>query len=200
MNVSTDWIPRHKQAAFGWENPEAVLRKLVVTLHYPLSDYLCLVITCISRCLELGSEIVQNSLFLIPVSFNLAHESPGLFFFFYISQEVETEQYYSMFLAELAQQGYDGVFLPKSRVRTMSSDKEKKTVDGCAIFFKKSKWVARDHWWTLSVWHPIFLRVLATVCILYMRVWIFSIIRDNLSAQNSVLMVKKKKKNLIRLS
>ena len=54
-------------------------------------------------------------------------------------QEVETEQYHSMFYPELAQQGYDGIFLPKSRVRTMNLDKEKKAVDGCAIFFRKSK-------------------------------------------------------------
>ncbi|KAH9487940.1 CCR4-NOT transcription complex subunit 6 [Bulinus truncatus] len=54
-------------------------------------------------------------------------------------QEVETEQYYSMFFPELAGHGYDGIFLPKSRVRTMNSDKEKKSVDGCAIFFKKNK-------------------------------------------------------------
>ncbi|CAL1530723.1 unnamed protein product [Lymnaea stagnalis] len=54
-------------------------------------------------------------------------------------QEVETEQYYSMFLPELAAQGYNGIFLPKSRVRTMNSDKEKKCVDGCAIFYKKNK-------------------------------------------------------------
>ncbi|RUS89094.1 hypothetical protein EGW08_003157, partial [Elysia chlorotica] len=54
-------------------------------------------------------------------------------------QEVETEQYHSLFYPELAQQGYDGIFLPKSRVRTMNLDKEKKAVDGCAIFFRKSK-------------------------------------------------------------
>ena len=56
-------------------------------------------------------------------------------------QEVETEQYYCTFYPELAHEGYDGIFLPKSRVRTMNSDKEKKSVDGCAIFWKKDKYV-----------------------------------------------------------
>ncbi|KAI8797559.1 CCR4-NOT transcription complex subunit 6 isoform X2 [Biomphalaria glabrata] len=54
-------------------------------------------------------------------------------------QEVETEQYHNMFFPELADHGYDGIFLPKSRVKTMNSDKEKKSVDGCAIFYKKNK-------------------------------------------------------------
>uniref|UniRef100_A0A2C9M832 poly(A)-specific ribonuclease n=1 Tax=Biomphalaria glabrata TaxID=6526 RepID=A0A2C9M832_BIOGL len=54
-------------------------------------------------------------------------------------QEVETEQYHNMFFPELADHGYDGIFLPKSRVKTMNSDKEKKSVDGCSIFYKKNK-------------------------------------------------------------
>uniref|UniRef100_A0A8C2NV98 poly(A)-specific ribonuclease n=1 Tax=Capra hircus TaxID=9925 RepID=A0A8C2NV98_CAPHI len=53
-------------------------------------------------------------------------------------QEVETEQYYSFFLVELKERGYNGFFSPKSRARTMS-EQERKHVDGCAIFFKTEK-------------------------------------------------------------
>jgi CCR4-NOT transcription complex subunit 6 len=55
-----------------------------------------------------------------------------------IFQEVETEQYYSFFLVELKERGYNGFFSPKSRARTMS-EQERKHVDGCAIFFKTEK-------------------------------------------------------------
>ncbi|XP_076458540.1 uncharacterized protein LOC143292236 [Babylonia areolata] len=54
-------------------------------------------------------------------------------------QEVETEQYDRFFKPELARQGYSGLFLPKSRVRTMSCQQERQKVDGCAIFYKKDK-------------------------------------------------------------
>lgn len=57
---------------------------------------------------------------------------------FTIFQEVETEQYYSFFLVELKERGYNGFFSPKSRARTMS-EQERKHVDGCAIFFKTEK-------------------------------------------------------------
>lgn len=53
-------------------------------------------------------------------------------------QEVSTEQFYSFFFPHLAIEGYDGIFSPKSRARTMSQVKSKH-VDGCAIFFKKNK-------------------------------------------------------------
>lgn len=53
-------------------------------------------------------------------------------------QEVETEQYHDYFLRELQQEGYEGIFSPKSRAKTMS-EFEKKHVDGCAIFYKTSK-------------------------------------------------------------
>lgn len=53
-------------------------------------------------------------------------------------QEVETEQYYAFFQPELAAQGYEGIFSPKSRARTMDQH-DRKYVDGCAIFFHKSK-------------------------------------------------------------
>jgi hypothetical protein len=55
-------------------------------------------------------------------------------------QEVETDQFYNYFLHELSKVGYDGIFAPKSRARTMT-EQERKHVDGCAIFFKKEKYV-----------------------------------------------------------
>lgn len=53
-------------------------------------------------------------------------------------QEVETEQYQDYFLRELQSEGYEGIFSPKSRAKTMS-EFERKHVDGCAIFYKTSK-------------------------------------------------------------
>ncbi|GAB6028527.1 CCR4-NOT transcription complex subunit 6-like, variant 2 [Chamberlinius hualienensis] len=53
-------------------------------------------------------------------------------------QEVETEQFYNMFLPELKKDGYDGIFSPKSRAKTMG-EHDRKYVDGCAIFYKTNK-------------------------------------------------------------
>ncbi|KAI8804300.1 Endonuclease/exonuclease/phosphatase [Cladochytrium replicatum] len=54
-------------------------------------------------------------------------------------QEVETSQFEEYFEDQLRQQGdYDSVFFPKSRALTMN-DAERRSVDGCAIFFKSSK-------------------------------------------------------------
>jgi CCR4-NOT transcription complex subunit 6 len=53
-------------------------------------------------------------------------------------QELETEQFYNYFLPELKQFDYDGIFSPKSRAKTMA-EQDKKHVDGCAIFFKTSR-------------------------------------------------------------
>jgi CCR4-NOT transcription complex subunit 6 len=53
-------------------------------------------------------------------------------------QEVETEMFHSFFLPELTSDGYDGIFSPKSRAKTMSEN-ERRHVDGCAIFFRKRK-------------------------------------------------------------
>ena len=50
-------------------------------------------------------------------------------------QEVESDQFYTFFFPELAREGYEGVFSPKSRAKTMNEN-ERKRVDGCAIFFK----------------------------------------------------------------
>ncbi|XP_067124856.1 CCR4-NOT transcription complex subunit 6-like-B isoform X2 [Centruroides vittatus] len=53
-------------------------------------------------------------------------------------QEVETEQFYNFFLPELRREGFSGIFSPKSRAKTMSEG-ERKHVDGCAIFYRASK-------------------------------------------------------------
>ncbi|GAA5983210.1 hypothetical protein JCM11641_006851 [Rhodosporidiobolus odoratus] len=52
-------------------------------------------------------------------------------------QEVDSEQYENYFLEHLSAQEYDGVHYSKSRARTMSGD-EKRSVDGCATFFKNT--------------------------------------------------------------
>ncbi|XP_041364150.1 uncharacterized protein LOC121379569 isoform X1 [Gigantopelta aegis] len=60
-------------------------------------------------------------------------------------QEVETDQFYNLFLPELKADGYDGIFSPKSRARTMS-EQERKHVDGCAIFFRMNKFsLIKEH-------------------------------------------------------
>ncbi|XP_033244180.1 CCR4-NOT transcription complex subunit 6-like isoform X3 [Drosophila miranda] len=60
-------------------------------------------------------------------------------------QEIETEQFYHFFLPELKNDGYEGIFSPKSRAKTMS-EVERKYVDGCAIFFRASKFtLIKEH-------------------------------------------------------
>ncbi|XP_075734855.1 CCR4-NOT transcription complex subunit 6-like twin isoform X5 [Rhipicephalus microplus] len=60
-------------------------------------------------------------------------------------QEVETEQFHEFFLPELRRDGYDGIFSPKSRAKTMS-ESDRKHVDGCAIFFRTSKFaLIKEH-------------------------------------------------------
>lgn len=54
-------------------------------------------------------------------------------------QEVETEQFYNYFQPQLATYGYEGIFSPKSRAKTMT-EHERRHVDGCAIFFKTEKY------------------------------------------------------------
>ena len=58
-------------------------------------------------------------------------------------QEVDTENYNEFFRKELAYNDYRGVFWPKSRARTMT-EKEAKLVDGCATFYKSSKYICLD--------------------------------------------------------
>lgn len=60
-------------------------------------------------------------------------------------QEVETDQFYNFFYPELARDGYEGVFSPKSRAKTMN-ECDRKHVDGCAIFFKTAKFkLIKEH-------------------------------------------------------
>lgn len=54
-------------------------------------------------------------------------------------QEIETDQFYNFFKPELKNDGYEGIFSPKSRAKTMGEN-ERKYVDGCAIFYRTSKY------------------------------------------------------------
>ena len=58
-------------------------------------------------------------------------------------QEVDQENYNEFFRKELAPQDYRGTFWPKTRAKTMS-EREAKLVDGCATFYKNSKYVLLD--------------------------------------------------------
>lgn len=53
------------------------------------------------------------------------------------------ESYNEYFRRELAFNDYRGIFWPKSRAKTMA-EKEAKYVDGCATFFKSSKYICLD--------------------------------------------------------
>eukprot|EP00300_Choanocystis_sp_HF-7_P043220 c9822_g1_i1.p1 GENE.c9822_g1_i1~~c9822_g1_i1.p1 ORF type:complete len:395 (-),score=86.36 c9822_g1_i1:24-1208(-) len=53
-------------------------------------------------------------------------------------QEVETEHFEIFFAPELAKDGFEGIHRPKSRYNTMS-DEDRRFVDGCAIFWRASK-------------------------------------------------------------
>ena len=57
-------------------------------------------------------------------------------------QEVDLENFNEFFMPQLAVEEYKGAFYPKSRAKTMN-ESEKKTVDGCATFFKSTKLVFR---------------------------------------------------------
>jgi len=60
-------------------------------------------------------------------------------------QEVETDQFYKFFLPELKRDGYEGIFSPKSRAKTMS-EVDRKHVDGCAIFYRTTKFtLIKEH-------------------------------------------------------
>ncbi|KAH9944716.1 Endonuclease/exonuclease/phosphatase [Amylocystis lapponica] len=54
-------------------------------------------------------------------------------------QEVDIGQYEDYFLRNLSERDYEGVYWPKSRYKTMH-DAEKRLVDGCATFYKASKY------------------------------------------------------------
>ncbi|KAI0319169.1 Endonuclease/exonuclease/phosphatase [Amylostereum chailletii] len=54
-------------------------------------------------------------------------------------QEVDQGQYKEYFVGLLEEKGYEGVYWPKSRYKTMN-ESDSRMVDGCATFFKKSKY------------------------------------------------------------
>ncbi|KAK6397301.1 hypothetical protein LTR65_006275 [Meristemomyces frigidus] len=58
-------------------------------------------------------------------------------------QEIDMESYNEYFRPNLAAEDYKGVYWPKSRAQTMG-EKEAKIVDGCAIFYKNTKYVLLD--------------------------------------------------------
>ncbi|ORZ01798.1 Endonuclease/exonuclease/phosphatase [Syncephalastrum racemosum] len=61
-------------------------------------------------------------------------------------QELGYGQYEELFKGEFRERGeYESIFYPKSRAKTMS-DKERAQVDGCATFFKASKFRLLDHY------------------------------------------------------
>ena len=62
---------------------------------------------------------------------------------FVCMQEVDMESFNEFFRQELAYNDYRGVFWPKSRAKTMA-EREAKMVDGCATFFKYSKYICLD--------------------------------------------------------
>lgn len=53
-------------------------------------------------------------------------------------QEVDAEQYEEYFMEQLAPAEYEGIYHQKTRAKTMS-DKDRRKVDGCAIFYKRNK-------------------------------------------------------------
>ena len=55
-------------------------------------------------------------------------------------QEIDRESFDEFFRRELAVNDYRGVFWPKSRAKTMA-EKDARLVDGCATFYKGSKYV-----------------------------------------------------------
>jgi CCR4-NOT transcription complex subunit 6 len=58
-------------------------------------------------------------------------------------QEVNVDSFTEFFSVRLAYDDYKGVFWPKTRIKTMIG-KDAKMVDGCAIFYKGSKYVLLD--------------------------------------------------------
>jgi CCR4-NOT transcription complex subunit 6 len=53
-------------------------------------------------------------------------------------QEVDIAQYEDYFVKSLKDLDYEGIYYPKSRYKTMN-DVDRRQVDGCAVFYKKSK-------------------------------------------------------------
>ena len=55
-------------------------------------------------------------------------------------QEVDIGQYEDYFVKHLSTQGYEGVYWPKSRYKTMN-EADRRLVDGCATFYRSAKYV-----------------------------------------------------------
>lgn len=72
-------------------------------------------------------------------------------------QEVDQGNYNEFFRSQLAYNDYKGVYWPKGRAERMHED-EAKLVDGCAIFYKNSKYILlekkRLHFGQLAVARP----------------------------------------------
>ncbi|EGO61628.1 glucose-repressible alcohol dehydrogenase transcriptional effector [Neurospora tetrasperma FGSC 2508] len=58
-------------------------------------------------------------------------------------QEIATDVFRDFFSPELAQNDYKGVHWPRPKAKTMN-EKDAAAVDGCAIFYKGSKWILLD--------------------------------------------------------
>ncbi|KAJ3749462.1 Endonuclease/exonuclease/phosphatase [Lentinula detonsa] len=55
-------------------------------------------------------------------------------------QEVDVTSYEDYFLKHLSDAGYESVYWPKSRAKTMSNENERRYVDGLATFFRADKY------------------------------------------------------------
>jgi len=55
-------------------------------------------------------------------------------------QEIATDVFRDFFSPELAQNDYKGIHWPRPKAKTMS-EKDAMCVDGCAVFYKNSKWI-----------------------------------------------------------
>jgi len=58
-------------------------------------------------------------------------------------QEIATDVFRDFFSPELAQNDYKGIHWPRPKAKTMS-EKDALSVDGCAVFYKASKWILLD--------------------------------------------------------
>lgn len=58
-------------------------------------------------------------------------------------QEIATDAFKDFYSPELAMHDYRGVHFPKTRAKTMH-EKDANTVDGCAVYYKQSKFVMLD--------------------------------------------------------
>ncbi|KAG0745494.1 hypothetical protein G6F57_009265 [Rhizopus arrhizus] len=59
-------------------------------------------------------------------------------------QEVEMATYEDQFKEHFTRAGYDSIFFPKTRAKTMT-EKERRKVDGCATFYRASRFALIEH-------------------------------------------------------